>query len=104
MTHRTYECVVSEQIRKDNGLEHLKDTPRSCLVYGLFPRPEAQDAFQRALDDLKVHDLFVCLKPRRLSTSSQMGAALNPLLRVSQTDVLLLGSDWPLKTAMRAKR
>ena len=56
MTHRTYECAISEQIRKDDGWEYLKDTA-SCLVYGLFPRPEAQDAFQKALDDLKVHGL-----------------------------------------------
>ena len=60
MTHRAYACSASEQIRQENGWQSLKDVPRSCLVYGLFPRPLAQDEYFNALDELKVENL-VCL-------------------------------------------
>ena len=61
MTHRTIQCSASERIRTENGWEHLKDVPRHCLVYGLFARPEAQDGYQKAFDEIRINDL--CMLP-----------------------------------------
>ena len=57
MSHRIYDCPASEKIRERQGCQFLKEAPRSRMVYGLFPRPEAEPELQRLLDELRIHDL-----------------------------------------------
>ena len=59
MTHRVYSCSASECIRNNNGWQHLQHVPRSTLIYGLFARPSALDAYHSALDEVRVRDLTV---------------------------------------------
>ena len=61
MTHRVYDCPASENIRARNGWHNLRDLPRSCMIYGLFSRPQAQDDYQNALDQLEIRD--ICYVP-----------------------------------------
>ena len=60
MVQRVYPCKSAGEIRGKLGCQHMLETPKSRLIWGLFQRPPAMEKYFRRLDDWTTTGWITC--------------------------------------------